>query len=86
MTERFHFHYGRKEVNSNLNTNECLHFSIAKFISFFLAVLGLSCGMWDLVPRPGIKPRPPALVVQSLSHWTTREGSQNLYFNCYFIL
>ena len=33
----------------------------------------LSCGMWDLVPWPGIEPRPPALGVQSLSYWTTRE-------------
>ena len=32
-----------------------------------------SCGMWDLVPWPGIKPAPPALGVQSLNHWTTRE-------------
>ena len=45
----------------------------------YLAALGLSCGiwtlscgMWDLVPWPGIEPGPPALVVQSLSHWTTR--------------
>ena len=29
--------------------------------------------MWDLVPRPGIKPRPPALEVWNLSHWTNRE-------------
>ena len=33
----------------------------------------LSCGMWDLGPWPGMKPRPPALGVQSLSQWTTRE-------------
>ena len=33
----------------------------------------LSCGMWDLVSWPGIKPRPPALGGQSLSHWTTSE-------------
>ena len=33
----------------------------------------LSCSMWDLVPRPGIKPGPPALGARSLSHWTTRE-------------
>ena len=32
-----------------------------------------SCGTWDLVPWPGIKPQPPALGVQGLSHWTTRE-------------
>ena len=33
----------------------------------------LSCGMRDLVPRPGIEPGPPALGAQSLTHWTTRE-------------
>ena len=33
----------------------------------------LSCSMWDLVPWLGIPPRPPALGMQSLSHWTTRE-------------
>ena len=32
-----------------------------------------SCGMWDLVPWPGIKPGPPELGARSLSHWTTRE-------------
>ena len=29
--------------------------------------------MWDLVPRLGIEPGPPALGVQGLSCWTTRE-------------
>ena len=29
--------------------------------------------MQDLAPRPGIEPGPPALGVQSLTHWTTRE-------------
>ena len=43
------------------------------FLYFNLAALGLSCCMWDLAPCPGIEPRPPALGVQSLSHWTTRE-------------
>ena len=33
----------------------------------------LSCSTWDLVPRPGIKPQPPALGAWNLSHWTTRE-------------
>ena len=28
---------------------------------FYLAVLGLSSSMWDLVPQPGVEPRPPAL-------------------------
>ena len=36
-------------------------------------IFDLCCGMWDLVPWPGIKPEPPALGVRSLSHWTTRE-------------
>ena len=29
--------------------------------------------MWGLVPQLETEPVPPALVVQSLSHWTTRE-------------
>ena len=29
--------------------------------------------MWDLVPRPGIEPTPPALEVQSVNHWTSKE-------------
>ena len=48
---------------------------------FFLAAPGLSCSMQDLqwwhvgsiVPCPGIKLEPPALGVQTLSPWTTRE-------------
>ena len=40
---------------------------------FYLFTPGLSWVMWDLVPRPGIKPQPPALGIWSLSHWTTRE-------------
>ena len=38
-----------------------------------MAELGLSFGMWDLVPWPGIEPMAPAPGAQSLSHWTTRE-------------
>ena len=33
----------------------------------------LICSMWDLVPWPGIEPRPSALRAWSLSPWTTRE-------------
>ena len=36
--------------------------------------------MWDLVPLPGIKPRPPALEEKSLNHWTTREVSYFIWF------
>ena len=43
----------------------------------------LSCGMWDLVPGSEIELRLPALGVQSLSHWTTREvPSQVFTFIC----
>ena len=54
----------------------------------YLTVLGVlaayvifSCSMWDLVPWPGIEPWPPALGVQSLSHWTTGEVP---YINSFF--
>ena len=42
-------------------------------LRLFHAACGLcSCGMHvALVPWPGIEPRPPALRVQSLTHWTT---------------
>ena len=40
---------------------------------FYLALPGLSRSMWYLVPQPGIKPGPPALGAQSLSHWLTGE-------------
>ena len=36
----------------------------------------LTCGIWDLVPWPGIEPRPPALWVWSVSHCITREVLQ----------
>ena len=39
----------------------------------YLAAPGLSCSMWDLVPWPGIEPRPPAWAAWSLNHWTSRE-------------
>ena len=32
-----------------------------------------SCSMWNLVPWPGIEPRPPALGARNLTHWTTRK-------------
>ena len=44
---------------------------------------GFSCSIWDLVPRPGMEPRPPALGVQSLSKWTTREVPFPLFPDCF---
>ena len=40
----------------------------------------LSFDMWDLVPWPGIEPRPTALGEQSLRHWTTREVPIHSFF------
>ena len=37
--------------------------------------------MWDLVSWPRIKPRPPALGEQSLSHRTTQGSPQKKYLN-----
>ena len=45
-----------------------------------MTTLGFSCGMWDLVPWPGIEPRPCALEAWSLSHWTAREIPWEYFF------
>ena len=47
------------------------HFYLKKNI--YLAMLSFSCGMWDLIPWPGIKSRPPALGSWGPRHWTSRE-------------
>ena len=53
---------------------------LRKYLFVYLAVPGLNCGtqtlscsMWDIVPWQRIELGPPALGMQSLSHWTTRE-------------
>ena len=38
--------------------------------NIYLVMLGLSCGMWYLVPWPGSKPGPPALGAWSFSQWS----------------
>ena len=38
-----------------------------------MVALGLGYDMRDLIPWPGMEPRPPALGAWILSHWTTRE-------------
>ena len=35
--------------------------------------------VWDLVPQPRIEPGPPALGVQSLTHWTTKKVSHLIF-------
>ena len=47
--------------------------------SFSCGMQALSCGMQDLVPCPGIEPRPSALGAQSFNHWTTKDHHWSLY-------
>ena len=56
-------------------------FSFFKYLFIYLPVLRLSCGMWDLV-RAQTRARlgSPALGLQSLSHWTTREVPLPFFF------
>ena len=51
----------------------------------YLAAPVLNRGMWNLVPWPGIESRPPALGMQSLSHWTTRVLTLNYCFLTAFL-
>ena len=54
---------------------------VATYRVFVAACRLFSCSTWDLVPRAGIEPRPPALGAWSLNHWSTREvpGSGHLF-------
>ena len=66
--------------------SDCITFYIFLFKSIYLCIwlhlvlvaangiFILHCGMWDLVPWSGIKPRSPALEAWRLSHWITRES------------
>ena len=51
----------------------CYYHYHYELINTFGTALGLSCGMWDLVPWPEIQPGSPALRMKSLSRWTTWE-------------
>ena len=48
-------------------------FLVLDMVNFYLATLGLSCGIWDLVSWPWIQPGSPAFGAWSLSCWTPRE-------------
>ena len=52
------------------------------FLFIYLAALGLSCGMWKLVPWSGIEPRLPALETKNLIYWTTRAVPSLLTLDC----
>ena len=54
----------------------CLQLFIHLFIYFYWP-RHAACGI--LVPQSGIEPTPPAVNVQSLSHWTTREVPESAF-------
>ena len=65
--------YPRRVKRTQNSHFPAFFFFFLKKSFIYLAAPGLSCSTWDLVSWPGIEPRPFALGVQSLSHWTTRE-------------
>ena len=65
-----------RETDFGLLTYRTVKNVFFKKIFIYLAVLGVSCGMQDLVPWPGIEPGSPALGAWSLNHWATREVPQ----------
>ena len=66
-----------------------------KFVFIYLAMLGLSCGMcdllvvactlscsmWDLVSCPVIKTGPSTLGAQSLTQWATRKVPVIIFYD-----
>ena len=53
-------------VKKTLSSNTSPVLKKKNFLIFIhLGVPGLSCGMWDLIPRPGMETKPPALEAQS---------------------
>ena len=67
---------GDLESRPSMTWPNCLPFLELIFFflkNIYLAAPGLSCSMWDLVPRPGMELEPPALRERSLSQWLTRE-------------
>ena len=58
-------------------TNSVIY--LHQVLAVALRIFSLCCGLWDLVPRPGIQPGPPPLGVQSLSHWTTWKVSRHSF-------
>ena len=52
---------------------------LKKYSLTYLAVLGLRCDTWDLVPWTGMESRPLILKMRSLHHWITW-GIPNFFF------
>ena len=55
-----------------------------RIFDLFCGIQTLNCGMWNIIPWPGIEPNPLSLGARSLRHWTTREISQVVFFSGIF--
>lgn len=60
---------------------EFLFYPTDYYCFVYLALLGLSCNMWDLILSLGIKLRSPALGALSSSRWNIREVLSGI-FSC----
>ena len=58
--------------------------AMARSSIFTVACTIFSCSTWNLVPWPEIKSGTPALVAQSLSHWTSMEVLKYIYLKTVF--
>ena len=68
-------HSKAKRCFLNLIEQNYMWWLFCFWLCWVLVVAGgiFSCSIWDLVPWLGIEPGLPALRVQCVSHWTTRE-------------
>ena len=77
VTTKVSVYYMEKHKRGSLGVRQqtVKEFEVAKFGFFgFWFVFGCATRLAGiLVPRPGIKPMPPALGARSLNHWTARE-------------
>ena len=68
-------------MSISLNHRELRNLVKHFFLMFIsLAKSGLSCNMWDLVPWPGMEPRPATMGALSLSHRITREVPKHYFW------
>ena len=60
-------------LNSEIRASGCAWWFIFFFSYLFFFILTHPVALRILALQPGIEPMPPAVEVQSLNHWTTRE-------------
>ena len=78
-------HFQLLALRTCLVTFPCSKFFLKNFFNLFVCagnfgcnLWALRCGLWNLVPWPGIEPGTPVLGMQSLSHWTN-QGSPSMF-------